>query len=196
MALSRTTLLRFREGDGQAFGEVVRAYGPLIRGIAARHFRHEFFREEAVQEIWTHAFRNREALDLDRLEAFSGWLGTVAHRRCVDLLRRAEGPDSAPEGAVDPAELEVPPSQEKTSAERELEQAADAFATRLRPAWRDFFQLHFVEGLPYEDIASRLGISRLRCKYMKKVLAARARRDARLLEALGRCVDSGGRDAR
>lgn len=65
----------------------------------------------------------------------------------------------------------------------------------LEPQWRSFFELHFMQELAYGDVAKHMGITKIRCKYMKKVLLMRARRDRRLSEALGRYKRSGDEHA-
>jgi RNA polymerase sigma factor (sigma-70 family) len=186
--LPRVTLERFRAGDAQAFAEVVRCYEPLVRGAVSRYWRSAFEREEAMQEIWVHVFRGREALDLGRLDTFSGWLAVLVRNRCLDLLRRP--PEVEPAATTAEADalawLDAAPEQETSVEQSELRQAVAAFTTRLKPAWRDFFELHFVQGLDYGAVGERLGIGKIRCKYMRKVLAARARRNHALLAALGR----------
>ncbi len=165
----------------------MREFGPLVRSIVVRYFRGAFEREDAIQEVWLHAFRNRAALDPTRAADLPGWLGVLARRRCLDLWRRRpdevlgtepvlSNDEALPEAALQVAATEA----------WELQQAVIAFEGRLQPAFREFFRLHFVEGLPDEDVVARLGISRLRGKYLKRVLAERARKDAALLSALGR----------
>ncbi len=196
LTLPPATAKRFREGDPEAFAALVRAFGPLVRSIVARYFRGAFEREEALQEIWLHAFRNRSALDLSRAADLPGWVAVLARRRCIDLLRRR--PDDVPAsttGEAAPEDMGAAPVQVAAAEARELQRAVLGFESRLEPPWRDFFRLHFVEGLPYDEVATRLGISRLRCKYLKKVLAARARSDAALMAALGRYRSAGGDDA-
>jgi RNA polymerase sigma-70 factor (ECF subfamily) len=185
--LPPATVERFREGDPEAFAALMREFGPLVRSIVAHYFRGAFEREDAIQEVWLHAFRNRSALDSTRAADLPGWLGVLARHRCLDLWRRR--PDEVP--GADPVEsndgtLPVEPIQVAAAEAGELQQAVIEFEGRLQPAFRAFFRLYFVEGLPYEDVAAKLGISRLRCKYLKRVLAARARKDATLLSALGR----------
>lgn len=179
------TLQRFRQGDGAAFLEIMQQYQPLVRAAAARCFRGEFEREEAMQEIWLHIFRQRETLDLGRREVFSGWLAVLARRRCIDLLRQPpdpseEGEESALNWLSDPAE------QEAAAEQADLQQAVETFRARLKPQWRQFFDAYFVEGLDYEQVGRRLAIGKLRCKYMRKVIALRARRSQALMSALGR----------
>ena len=189
--ISPSTLLRFRAGDPVAFAEVMEAYLPLVREVVRPLWKTGFEREEALQEAWVHIFKAREALDAQRLGEFPGWLAVVARRRCFELLRRQADP-SAPsrpaellllDGVPHPAAAQPPPVERA-----ELLAAVAAFREGVKPGWRRFFDLHFVEGLPYKEVAAELAISTLRCKYMKKVLAARARRDPALIAALGRGV--------
>ena len=196
MAPTRDTLERFVAGGRDGFTRVMREYGPLVRSIVRRFFTSPFEQEDAMQEIWTHAYRNRGALDPARAEAFSGWLAVLARRRAIDLLRSrdpaAAGPPPADEEV---AELATEPAQEDAVERAELGRAVEGFRAALEPGWRAFFDLHFVHGAPYPVVAHRLGISRIRCKYMRKVLARRAMKDPDLMAALG-FAGGGRRDAR
>jgi RNA polymerase sigma-70 factor (ECF subfamily) len=182
------TLEGFRGGAGAAFAEVVRAYTPMLRSIVSRYWRGAFQREEAMQEIWAQAYRQREGLDPQRLSEFAAWLATLARNRCIDLLRK-EGREIGP-GFEDPSwDLESLPAngvQERSIEASDLQAAVLEFARKLPEKWRSFFDLHFRKGLGYEEISKRLGISRARCKYLKRVLVKRARKNLKLMEALGR----------
>lgn len=195
--MERATLEAFRHGDAEAFAAVVRAFAPLVGAIVARHWRSPFEREEAMQEIWVHAFRNRVALDAARPDSFARWLAVLARRRSIDLLRARRGPQATATPS-DPDELEaidVAPDPETVAQGDELRRAVQAFTDRLKPESKEFFELHFVQGLAYREVAGRLGVSTLRCKYLKKVLLYRARRNVPLLEALGRYRRIGPRHA-
>jgi RNA polymerase sigma-70 factor (ECF subfamily) len=182
------TLEGFRGGAGAAFAEVVRAYTPMLRSIVSRYWRGAFQREEAMQEIWSLAYRRRESLDPSRLGEFAAWLATLARNRCVDLLRK-QGREIGP-GFDDPSRgLESLPAsggQERSVEASDLRAAVEAFAQKLPSKWRSFFDLHFKKELGYEEIAEKLNISRARCKYLKRVLVNRARKNKKLMEALGR----------
>ena len=182
------TLEGFRRGDGTAFAEVVRAYTPMLRSIVSRYWRRVIQREEAMQEIWALAYRQRENLDPQRLSEFAAWLATLARNRCVDLLRK-EGREIGP-GFDDPSgDLESLPAngaQERSVEASDLQAAVDEFSRKLPGKFRSFFDLHFKKGLGYREISKQLGISRARCKYLKRVLVKKARKNAKLMEALGR----------
>jgi len=186
--LAHATLERFQKGDPEAFAQVVRAFGPLVRGAVSRYWQSAFDREEAMQEIWMHVWKHREALDLARAASFSGWLAVLARRRCIDLLREPRDPALAGEAteAEALAWLGTAAEQESSVEGDELGEAVRLFKQKLKEPWREFFELHFERGLDYEEVCGRMGISRLRCKYMRKVLAMKARRNAKIMAALGR----------
>lgn len=188
LRVARDVLLRFRAGDREAFAQVVRAYGDAVRHIAARHWSGAFGQEEAMQEVWLKAYQQREALDPERLDQFAAWLGTLARRRCIDLLRmEARRPRSA--GGLE-ADRDVPDSvefdPERAVQVAELSAAVKMFRQRLDESWQGFFELHFVEGLGLSQISERLGLRPSRCKYLKREIVKRARRSPGLLAALGR----------
>ena len=150
-----------------------------------------------MQEVWVHAFKKRESLDPSRLDEFGAWFTALARNRCIDLLRR-EGREIGPDIENPSRALEnVPtvPIQEQAVESAELNDAVEAFLEKLEPQWRMFYELNFVLGLGYAEISERLSISRTRCKYMKRVLIGRARRNTRLLAALGRHDYAGGINA-
>ncbi len=194
MRLTRDPLARFRAGEARAFAELVREFDPLVRKTVGLFFRGTFEREDAMQEVWAHVFKNRDSLDPTRSEAFPGWLAVLARRKCVDLRRRDRrtSSSSTDEEQAGLLALAAPPDQELAAEAVQLERAVVAFRAGLRPGWKEFFELHFVGGLPYEEVAERLGISRLRCKYLKRVLASQASRDPDLRAALGRYSKLGG----
>ena len=103
--------------------------------------------------------------------------------------------DEAADAAAAAAWLAVKPEQEEAAERAELMREVQSFRMRLQPRWRSFFDLYFVEGLDYEEIAKRLAIGKLRCKYMRKVLALRARRSKPLMAALGQFAAAAGRHA-
>jgi RNA polymerase sigma factor (sigma-70 family) len=171
-------LKAFRDGEAWAVDEVIREYDQVVRNVVERFYRNAFEREEAMQEIWIHAIQRADTVHPDRVADFEGWLATLARHRCVDLWRAA---GRAPTGVE--VELAAEPSTAVEDAE--TREAIAAFVSRLRPEEAQFYGLHFGEGLGYPEVAARMGITRLRCKYLKHLIVEKARRNGALLRALG-----------
>lgn len=75
-----------RDGDHQAFGELVRQHESMVFSIALHALRDESLAEELAQDVFLKLFR-----DLDRIESgphLVFWLRRVATHRCIDQLRR------------------------------------------------------------------------------------------------------------
>lgn len=196
MAVSTETLEAFRDGDEQAFVTVMLACAPLMRSIVNRYWRSTFEREEALQEVWLHVHRRRDALDPNRFDKFEAWVSVLARSRCLDLLRKQGRQIQTDDGA----ELErltdetrPEPSPEDSAVEAEIRDAAMAFAKGLDGDWRRFFELHFLSGLSHSEAAGKLGVRVSRTKYMKRIIVRKARRDPGLSAVLSRW--SGDHDA-
>jgi RNA polymerase sigma factor (sigma-70 family) len=159
----------------------------MVRGIVSRFWKRPWEQEDAMQEIWAHAFRNRDAIDPSRPDDLPGWVAVLSHRRCVDLLRARNPAAPAPDDPSDVLEaMETASSPQRTAEDAALAAAVERFRDTLAPAWRLFFDAWFVKGLAYPEVAAALGISRIRCKYMRKVIAGKARRDPTIMAAIGR----------
>ena len=104
-------MARAQAGDRQAYQALLQAVSPYLRAIARRMLGpHEA--EDAVQEILLVVHGIRHTYEPGR--PFKPWLGTIASRRCVDLLRRRQRDalrqaeelmvDAHADAAPDPAE--------------------------------------------------------------------------------------------
>ncbi len=79
-------MLRAQDGDKLAYHELLQAIAPYLRAIARRYLGRGEDVEDAVQEVLlvVHGIRHT----FERGRPFKPWLGTIASRRCIDLLRR------------------------------------------------------------------------------------------------------------
>lgn len=187
MAFSPEFVDRLRAGDPSAFAELMEASASTVRMIVRKYHKSVFEQEEALQEVWLTVFSKRSSLDRGMAGHLEGWVATVARNRCIDLVRSRQRRPEIPTEQVPEAPLEgaANPSH-RAAVVAELRRAVDDFAGPLKPQWRAFFELHFVQGQPYSEVSRQLGITRLRCKYMKRVLAAQARQNTSILHALDR----------
>ena len=75
-----------QDGDRAAYDRLLREIVPFVRALAMRRHRTPDWAEDAVQDVLLTVHRVRHTYDPRR--PFKPWLTTIAHRRCVDLLRR------------------------------------------------------------------------------------------------------------
>ncbi len=79
-------MLRAQDGDKDAYRLLLQAVAPYVRAIARRYLGHGEDTEDAVQEVLMVVHGIRHTFEHGR--PFKPWLGTIASRRCIDLLRR------------------------------------------------------------------------------------------------------------
>lgn len=128
------------------FERVVRDHGPVVLRVCRVLVGGEA--DDAWQETFLAALRAYPGLDPGtNLQA---WLVTVAHRRCVDLLR-ARSRRALPVADVPEAAAEAGP--ETAADDRVLREAVAALPERQRLA----VALHHLGGLPYAEVAALVG---------------------------------------
>ena len=149
--------------------------GPRLRGVAYRMLGSLSEAEDAVQEAWLRLNR----IDAATVENLGGWLTTVVSRVCLDMLRSRRSRREEPIDAR-VSELRV---VQAAGADPEGEAVlADSVGVALlvvldslTPAERLAFVLHDLFGMPFDEIGSIMGKS----KVAAKQLASRARRRVR-----------------
>ena len=176
---------RLRAGERGAFEALVRAFGPKVRRVAMTFFASPFEQEDATQEVFLLLYRQREAIDPLRAEKLSSFIGTVARRKMIDLLRSR--------GAAPPAdELREDDWRDETQAplqhaqDQELTALLEIFESKLKPSYRSFFHAVFIEGRDFDQACEELKLGRLRARYLKRVLLTRLRNHPPLAAYLGR----------
>ena len=147
-------LVRAKDGDRQAFTEVVRHYDHRLRALAYRLLGDRAAMDDALQEAYVKAFR---ALPGFRGDAGLGtWLYQITYRACIDHQRRESrhqtgtGEWSRPDAAAPTADPAA------TAASRtDLQRALAGLPVDQRAA----VLLVDAEGLDYDAAASVLGVA-------------------------------------
>ncbi|WP_214408064.1 RNA polymerase sigma factor [Pseudonocardia lacus] len=139
-------------GDERAWGEIVRRYGDLVRGVTRSYRLQDADARDAEQRTWLRLVENHSTVrDPDRL---GGWLATTASRECLRILRDRRGTvvggtDAVP--AVDDVEQRV---VDADTAARLWE-----IIGRLPPRGRTVMQALFGgEARPYAEVSRMTGI--------------------------------------
>jgi RNA polymerase sigma-70 factor (ECF subfamily) len=138
------TLARAREGDLDAFEDLVRRYQADVWRFAQHFTRDRALAEDVTQEAFLRAFR---FLGTFRGDAkFTSWLFRIARNCAMDAVRaRTVHLDREPAPPADPADPQ---------ARLELQAALDAVSDEHREP----FLLIEVFGLSYQEAADVLGV--------------------------------------
>src|SRR4051794_40640609 len=80
---------RLLAGDQAALGECYDQYSSFVFGLARRVIGDRRAAEDVTQDVFLHLWERSDAFDPLR-GGLRTWLGTLAHRRAVDHVRREE----------------------------------------------------------------------------------------------------------
>lgn len=180
-------LEKSRNGDLDAFGELVRRHHGRIAALCAGLLQDRSELDDAVQEIFVKAYRSHADFKGD--SQFSTWLYRIAMNHCLDMRRKSSRSrnvslDSLIAERGEPEEeREDRPDHAKADREARL---ARRLLAELPEGYREALVLR-IQGMSYEQIASTLGCS-------LDAVKARLRRARRLLaEHMGRSSSEDGR---
>jgi len=165
--LSTAHLVRFQEGDSQAFAELVPLVGPVLATRLrtqpeTRRLRPEEI-EDVIQDAYLHTLESRR-FDPTRGSALT-WFGALTHNAAINLLRRKCRRDVslfARDGrvAVEPAAACPTPLDEFEEKEQgqQVRRAVQAALADVGPRMRQAWALRYEQGLPYHAVAKELGV--------------------------------------
>ena len=150
-----TLAARSQGGDLAAFDALARRYEARLFSYALRMTGDAHEAADLAQETLLRVYRSLGRFDASR--RFAPWAFGIAAHVCRDWLRRrgrrAEQPwgnDDRPAGIATPAEA--------AAAAEERERVVQA-VRRLPPKYREVIVLHYLEEMPYDDVARSLSIS-------------------------------------
>jgi RNA polymerase sigma-70 factor, ECF subfamily len=159
-------MLRVREGDHEAFAELVNRYKQPVVNLVARMLRDPAEAEDIAQNVFLQVYRSAARYKVSA--KFSTWLYTIARNLCLNELRRrsrhpAESLDATQSRFEEqaPQQFEDPrtPSPPENLLRAELEQKIEGALAMLPESQRMAVLLCRQEDLSYEDIAKTLGCS-------------------------------------
>ena len=152
-------VMKAREGDTAAFGEIVRRYQNLVYATALQILKDPALAEDVAQEAFVAAFRSLQGLR--RESSFPPWL-----RKITRNLALASHKERGRFGALEEAGiLQSLPADAEPEAERERREA-DAFGEEVRrivaslsDTLRFPVLLCYLDDLPTASAASFLGVT-------------------------------------
>ena len=146
---------RLCAGDDRALNEIYDQFASFVYGLALRVIGDTRAAEDVSQDVFVSVWERPEAFDPER-GSLRTWLGTLAHRRAVDYVRREEARRRRTER--DAAHRTVIPDVDEmavalVTAER-VREALDVLPDEQRRA----IQLAYFGGKTYRQVAEVLGI--------------------------------------
>ncbi len=175
-------MLRYRDGDADAFAVLyTRHKGPLYRYFA-RQCRNRAVAEELFQDVWMKLIHARERYEVRA--KFTTYLFHLAHNRLIDYYRRQAnsipmsfGEDDCP--ALDTLAVDERQIPENRVASQEQAGRLLDLIDCLPEAQREAFLLREELGLSLEEIAEATGVGRETAKSRLRYAVASLRRGLR-----------------
>lgn len=152
-------IARARQGDQDAFADLVRLYEKRVLALTTRMCRNPADAEEAAQETFLAVWQGLPAFRGE--SSFSTWLYRLASNTCVDLLRREGRHQTAAGPSLDDEELNLDlpdraPGPHEAVERQELRQQIEAGLQALSPEHREVLILRELHQLSYEEITDTL----------------------------------------
>jgi RNA polymerase sigma-70 factor (ECF subfamily) len=146
---------RLVQQDESALGELYDQFGSLVYGLGARVTGSTQAAEDVTQEVFAHVWQRPETFDPAR-GSMRSWLGTLAHRRAVDWVRREEANRrrAEREGALPSA----PPDVEEMASSLVVAERVRMAVQSLPADQRAAVMLAYFDGKTYRQVADVLGI--------------------------------------
>jgi RNA polymerase sigma-70 factor (ECF subfamily) len=158
-------MLRYQEGDVQAFEQLLERHRKKLFGYLLRMLRNREQAEDAFQEVFLRIVKSR--MRYQPSATFTQWMYTIAHNLCVDRFRRSgivktesmdksEGEDS--DRSLADRLASSNPSPEESAASAEQRSVLEGAIMSLSPDNREVFLLRERQGLSFKEIARSLDI--------------------------------------
>jgi RNA polymerase sigma factor (sigma-70 family) len=149
---------RARNGDRQAWDQLVDRCAPLIWSICRRHRLEAADAQDAAQTVWLHLVDHLDSLRDPA--ALPGWIATTTRRECSRILRAARPPRTT---AYAPATQTIPdqharPAEHHPLATERHAALREAFG-QLPPGCQQLLALLTADPpVSHAEISARLGI--------------------------------------
>lgn len=183
---SRTDLelmTRAQDGDREAFGALFQRRSPAIWQMAYLLLHSADGAEDVVQETFTNAFEH--VADFRGESEPRSWLSAIALNSCRRMIRkRVSGALSADTSKLERGQPRSAPKRGVLTSmlRRETNRRLALALGFLTEPQREVFVLHYVDGLPYEEVAKLLdttaGAARALSQRARTILQERLKGDA------------------
>ena len=176
-------MTKAQAGDRQAFGALFQRRSPAIWQMAYLLLHSADAAEDVVQETFTNAFEHVK--DFRGESEPRSWLSAIALNSCRRSIRKkVTGVQSAETSKLEHGQSMSPPKRGVLTSmlRRETNRRLALALGFLTEPQREVFVLHYVEELPYEDVARLLdttpGAARALSQRARTILQEKLKGDA------------------
>jgi RNA polymerase sigma factor (sigma-70 family) len=155
VAWEQCTRERLMAGDEGALGECYDQYASFVYGLILRVVRDPKAAEDITQDVFLCLWEKPAIFDPEK-GALRTWLGTLAHRRAVDHVRREEARRRRDDAALTRV-TRTPDVEEMALALVTAERVREALAELPREQ-REAVELAYFDGKTYREVAVVMGI--------------------------------------
>lgn len=162
---SSALLAMARNGNEEAFTEIVRRNSRMIYRVSRRVLKNHEDAEDTLQNVLVKMYQRLHGIE--ELASFSSWLFRVTFNEALMTLRRnrsrnQENSIDADANGRNATELQdIRVNNERQHMNREL---ASKAMLRLTPALRRAFLLHKCHGWTHQEVAEEMGITQATAK--------------------------------
>lgn len=156
-AEGRETVERFRGGDREAFGELVRKHRAQAVDWAYAIVRDPFRAEDVAQDALIASFLRSESLE--RPDRFASWLRRIVRNKAYDALRAEKRRPMVPYSEETEAEDARTRTPERIAMDREWRDSVSATLQALPDRNRRIVEAHFFQERTPEEIAQAFGLA-------------------------------------
>ncbi len=167
-----STLISYaRQRDTAAFGLLYERYLDRVYRYISYRTGNTAVAEDLTSEVFLNAWKAIERYE-DRGYAFSTWLLRLANNEVTDYYRTNRNDMSLPDTDMHQSTLPEP----SQFVDGQVEQLELLRAVQQLPdEWRQIILLRFVEGIPFDEVASIIGKSSGACRVIQHRALGRLR---------------------
>jgi RNA polymerase sigma-70 factor (ECF subfamily) len=155
MGWEQRTRDRLIAGDEGALGECYDQYASFVYGLALRVVRDAKAAEDLTQDVFLCLWERPALFEPDK-GALRTWLGTLAHRRAVDHVRREEARRRRDDATM--TKVGHTPDVEEMALALVTAERVRAALDELPPEQRRAIELAYFDGKTYREVAGIMGI--------------------------------------
>ncbi len=155
VAWERRTRQRLIAGEEAALGDCYDQYASFVYGLVLRVVRDPKAAEDVTQDVFLHLWEKPGCFDPGK-GALRTWLGTLAHRRAVDHVRREEA--RRRRDGLERTRMTTTPDVEEMAMALMTAERVRAALEELPPEQREAIHLAYFEGRTYREVAVVMGI--------------------------------------